>query len=127
MMRREPNLAATAISIGEFRRRFPLGSTSRVVLVDDAQCYAGIIDPALAFAEGHEASAALGSLDVSRHFTLRPNMDIVEVMQAFDEAQTDELAIVDDRSQVLGILTEAYVRRRYAEELEKAQREMFGE
>ena len=30
----------------------------------------------------------------------------------------------DDR--VLGILSEPYVRRRYAEELDKAQRELFG-
>jgi len=34
---------------------------------------------------------------------------------------------VKEDGTVLGILSESYVRRRYADELDKAQRELFGE
>lgn len=48
-------------------------------------------------------------------------------MASFDEARTDELAVLSAERHVLGIVSEIYVRRRYTEELEKAQRELFGE
>ena len=37
------------------------------------------------------------------------------------------MAVADPEGTVLGLLSEKYVRRRYAEELEKSQRELFGE
>lgn len=42
-------------------------------------------------------------------------------------AGADELAVLADDRRVLGLVSETYVRRRSAEELEKAQRELFGE
>ena len=48
-------------------------------------------------------------------------------MAVFDAAGADEMAVVADDGIVLGILSESYVRRRYAEELDKSQRELFGE
>ena len=36
-------------------------------------------------------------------------------------------AVVDDERKVLGVLSEGFVRKRYAEELEKRQRELMGE
>ena len=58
---------------------------------------------------------------------LTPDMDIAAVMTNFDEARTDELAVLSADRHVLGLVSETYVRRRYTEELEKAQRELFGE
>ena len=49
------------------------------------------------------------------------------VMKPFDASGADELAVVDSDRRVLGILSEAHVRRRYAEALEEAQRELFRE
>lgn len=54
-------------------------------------------------------------------------MDIVTVMKRFDASGADELAVLDSDRHVVGILSESYVRRRYAEELEKAQNDLFGE
>jgi CIC family chloride channel protein len=48
-------------------------------------------------------------------------------MARFDADQVDELAVVDADGVVLGVLSERFARKRYAEELEKAQRELFGE
>jgi CIC family chloride channel protein len=48
-------------------------------------------------------------------------------MQCFDRTQADVLAVVAADGQLLGIVSEAFVRRRYAEELDKRQRELMGE
>lgn len=127
MMRRETRATLATMSIGEFRRTFPLGSTSRVVLVDANDHYAGIVVTPTAYADGIEPDAVIGTLATGLDATLTPEMDITEVMRIFDHAGTDELAVVAQDRSVLGIVSEQYVRRRYAEELEKAQRELFGE
>jgi len=54
-------------------------------------------------------------------------MHIGEVTGHFDQAESDELVILDPDLRILGLLTENFVRRRYADELEKAQRELLGE
>jgi CIC family chloride channel protein len=127
MMRRETRPTPASLSIAEFRRRFPLGSTSRVVLIDDDELYAGIVQTASAFAEGVDVEAPVASIAVNRSEMLSPDEDIGAIMRDFDATGSDELAVVDDDRRVLGILSESYVRRRYAEELEKAQRDLFGE
>lgn len=127
MMRRETGATPAGTTITEFRRRFPLGSTSRVVLIDEAGHYAGIALTAAAFAEGLDPAGAIGSLAVNLTAVLTPDMDIQRIMQAFDTLGADELAVLDTAGEVLGLLSETFVRRRYAEELEKAQRELFGE
>ena len=39
---------------------------------------------------------------------------------------SDELAVLDDDRCVLGLVSEAYATRRYAEELEKNRRDLVG-
>ena len=127
MMRRDTKATPAAITVAEFRHRFPLGSTSRVVLVDGAGRYAGIVQPASAFADTADPQAEIGSLAGTRTATLPPAADITAIMAMFDQAESDELAVVDADRRVLGILSEVFVRRRYTQELERAQRELFGE
>ena len=127
MMRRETKATDAATTIAEFRHRFPLGSTSRVVLVDATGRYADIVVPAAAFAEAADPAASIGTIAGTRNITLAPEADFGAVMVRFDEAESDELAVVDGDGEVLGILSEVFVRRRYTEEIEKAQRELFGE
>jgi CIC family chloride channel protein len=127
LMRRETRATPAALSIADFRHRFPLGSTSRVVLVDATAHYAGIVNPAAAFAEGIAPDQPVGTLATALETTLSPEMDIVAIMRSFDTFGGDELAVVGPEREVLGLLTENYVRRRYAEEVDKAQRELFGE
>ena len=45
MMRRETRATPAKLTVAEFRRRFPLGSTSRVVLVDDFDRYQASSSP----------------------------------------------------------------------------------
>ncbi len=127
MMRRVERATPAAITVTEFRRLFPLGSTSRIVLVDAEERYAGIVQTASAFAEGVAVGDPVGTLAINREEILSPDADIKTVMAAFDAAGADEMAVVTADGTVLGILSESYVRRRYADELDKAQRELFGE
>ena len=127
MMRRGVAVVAADTPLGTFRSHVPLGSSSRTVLVDGATHYAGIVQTPAAYAEGLDTHAAVGQLAINVDAALTPGMDIAEVMRRFDASGADELAVLDDDRAVLGILSESFVRRRYAEELEKTQRELFGE
>lgn len=127
MMRKETKPTPASMSIAEFRRTFPLGSTSRVVLANAQDVYAGIVVVPAAYAEGLDPNASVATLSSGHDVVLTPDMDIAAVMTNFDEARTDELAVLSADRHVLGVVSETYVRRRYTEELEKAQRELFGE
>jgi CIC family chloride channel protein len=127
MMRRETHATPATMAISEFRRRFPLGSTSRVVLVDEVGRYGGIVSTPAAYAEVPDLDAPVATIAVNNTIALTPEMDIRATMKLFDVTGADELAVLDDMGGVLGLLSETYVRRRYAEELEQAQRELFGE
>ena len=128
MMRREFRRVPIDMTLETFRRSFALGSVARVVAVDAAERYAGI----LATSEAHAAAEGLTTLnDVVHHRTvvLLPQMSIKEAVQMFETAESDELAVVDSAEtlRVIGVLTEQYALRRYSEELEKRRRELSGE
>jgi CIC family chloride channel protein len=127
MMRKGMKSIAANATVAEFRRQFPLGSGTRVVLHDDNGRYAGIVPIASAYTDAAKPDEAVDALAQMRDRALRASDDIGVVMKAFDAAQTDELVVVDARGDAIGLLSEAFVRKRYAEELEKKQREMFGE
>jgi CIC family chloride channel protein len=127
MMRPDPQSVAAATRIEAFRQRFPLGSTSRVILLDEDARYAGVLVTADAFAEGLDPQAAVATLAKSAGVALSPEMNIGAVMRIFEESNADELAVVDAERHVLGLLAEAYVARRYAHELERQQLDLYGE
>jgi len=125
MMRADAPTAPADVDLTEFRRRYPLGSTRRVVVLDGASHYAGIVQVSRAYAEedGHKP---LRDLIINQGEWLRPDMSIKETMGVFDRTETDELAVLDTSRRVLGIVSEAYATRRYAEELEKNRRDLVG-
>ncbi|MFC3071251.1 chloride channel protein [Phenylobacterium soli] len=127
MMRQDTRVFPADGDIAEFRRRFPLGSTSRVILTDDAGRYAGILLTPSAFADDVHPDAKAASLAVQQQATLAPDQDIEAVMRAFQAAEADDLAVVDEEGRVLGLVGEAYVTRRYASELERQHLEIYGE
>ena len=127
MMRRETRATLADTTIAAFRHRFPLGSASRAVLVDGERRYQGIVVPAAAYADGLDVDQPVSTLAEAALEPLSPDADIATVMARFDADQVDELAVVDPDGRVIGVLSERFARKRYAEELEKAQRELFGE
>jgi Chloride channel protein EriC len=121
-----PAIAATA-PVSEFRRRFPLGSSTLVVLLDDQQRYAGVVTVAAAHREDVAADAPASSLARGLQATVTPGTTIDRLMEAFERHETEELAVVGPGGRLLGVVSEAYAARRYASELDKQQQGLFGE
>jgi CIC family chloride channel protein len=127
MMQRAVETTPTTTPIVEFRRRFPLGSTSKVVLVDATGRYSGIVETAKAFDAATDPDTEIGSIATLQDVALLAAQDVRSAIRTFDLSEADYLAVVDDQREVLGTLSERFVHRRYADEVEKSQREMFGE
>ncbi|THD74315.1 MAG: chloride channel protein [Phenylobacterium sp.] len=127
MMRQDTGVFDAAGTMAEFRQHFPLGSTTRVILVDDTGRYAGLVLTASAFADDVSPDAKAADIAISRDATLSPDQDIAAVLRAFEVAEADDLAVVDEEGRVLGLVGEAYATRRYATELERQQMDMYGE
>ncbi|MGH6992558.1 MAG: chloride channel protein, partial [Caulobacteraceae bacterium] len=125
MMRSAPDCIAASAPLEEFRRRFPLGSARRVVALDQAGRYAGMVRVATIYADP-EPKGVVGDQINNPGRTIAPEMTIKEIMGVFDRTEADELAVTDDNGEVLGVLSEAYATRRYAEELEKVRRDLVG-
>jgi len=127
MMQRGAQTAPSMIDVAEFRRRFPLGSTAKVVLVDSTGRYCGIVETAKAFDAEIDPAAAIATLRILHDRALSPAQDVRSAIRTFDLSEADYLAVVDEDNSVLGTLSERFVHRRYADEVEKAHRETFGE
>jgi len=129
MMREDVQTVHASTTIGAFREQFPLGAMPYVVAVDENERYVGLI----LMADAHSAEAdpenSVKELLHYREDLLLPGMAVKEAVLAFDRAEAEALAVVDsyrDRH-VIGLLTEAYVLRRYAAALERRRRELVGD
>ncbi len=127
LMRRSPPMVDAGLTIGEFRAAIPLGATSRVLLADKAGVYQGMVITAEAYDPELDIAEPVATLARSSGQRLGPNDGIETILSRFDQLQIDDIAVTDGTGHVLGVLTEKYVRRRYAEEIEKVQGSLFGE
>lgn len=127
MMRTGVPTIDSGITIAEFRRRFPLGSIGKVVTTDAAGRYTGMLRIPAVSAENLDEHDQVHSLIMLSDAALTPDQDVAAVMRAFEREEVDDLAVVDPDGMLLGLLSERHVRRRYTEEIEKSQRELFGE
>lgn len=127
LMRKNPTTLNVTATVGDLREKVPLGSTSRVLLVDAGGDYRGIVQTAEAYADTYEPGVPLSQLAKQTDVYVRPDMDISAILRVFSHFSVDDLAVVDDHHKLLGFVSEKYVNRRYVEELEQSQREFFGE
>jgi CIC family chloride channel protein len=127
MMRAAEATIAASAGLAEARRRFPLGSTKQVMVLDEGGAYAGLVALAELYAEPPESEKTMGALAKYADVALTPDMTIKEIMKAFDHTECDALAVIDANGAPLGLLSEAYATRRYADELEKAHKDLIGE
>jgi CIC family chloride channel protein len=129
MMREDVQTVHASTTIGAFREEFPLGAMPYVVAVDEDERYVGIVLMADAHSAEIDPDGSIKSLLHYREDLLLPGMAVKEAVLAFDRAEAEALAVVDsfrDRK-VVGLLTEAYVLRRYAAALERRRRELVGD
>jgi chloride channel protein, CIC family len=129
MMRHDVRTVSAATAVASFREAFPLGSSAAIVAVDDHSRYVGMVLVADAHAAEVSPDQPIKSLVRATEVMLVPSMAIKEAVLAFDQAETEALAVVDSHTdrRVIGLLTEAYALRRYAAELERRRKELIGE
>ncbi len=132
LMRTDVETAFADSTIASFLSNHPLGSAYTVVATDPFGRYAGMI----ALTEAHMVSldaerctAPLSSLLRYADTTLTPDMNIQQAAKVFEKTESEALAVVESSTdrQVVGLLTEAHVLRRYTEELDMARKDLSGE
>ena len=133
MMRKDLKTVSEDTSLAAFCESFPLGSTERVIALDGNGRYAGVV----LVADAHHALAHLiedepQTVAVLLRYPdtmLLPSMSAKDAAELFAASNSEELAVVDnaERRRVMGLLTEAYLLRRYAEELDKGWKDLTGE
>jgi len=132
MMRPDIRTAPISMSIEEFRNQFPLGSTQRVILLDEAEKYAGMVllpDIYAAPTEDAKEKPTLASFVKYRNDVLLRSMNAKQAAAIFDRLEAEALAVVNNQIErkVVGQLSESHTLRRYAEELDRRRREVSGE
>lgn len=127
IMRKDWVSLPEALSVEAFRSTVPLGSTSKVVVVDPDGHYRGILQTALGYSPELEPTTTIGSLAQLGDVVLEPTTDVAEMLRRFEANAADELAVVDAERRVLGVVSETHARRRYFEEMERSQKVLFGE
>jgi len=132
LMRRDVRPVSLDTPLASFLRAHPIGSPSRVIVVDAAERYAGIVLVPEAHAALRDAGGAGGTLkDVLRHPQdfLTPEMNAKEASAAFDRCESEALAVLDgpEQRRVIGMLTESHTLKRYSDELERQRRTIAGE
>ncbi len=128
LMRPDVLTVNAATSIAEFRTKFPPGSKTQLVAVDDAGHYAGMVFVSDAHGADIDAKKSLNSILHYPRVVLHPGMNIREAIAAFDVTEAESLTVVETGDQrPIGILTEAHAMRRYAEESERRRREVVGD
>ncbi|TCR83816.1 chloride channel protein [Rhizobium sp. BK376] len=132
MMREDVRTASVNITVEEFRHDFPIGSTQRVILVDDADKYAGIVlvpDIYASPVDKNDEGKSIADFTKYRNDFLQPQMNAKQAAAIFDKTESEALAVVNNliERKVVGQLSESYTLRRYAEELDRRRREISGE
>jgi chloride channel protein, CIC family len=132
MMRADVRTAKISMGLEDFSKRFPLGSTQRVIMVNDEGRYVGIVLVPEVYADPMDRNGSERTLESYLRYTkdvLLPTMNIKQAAALFDSTQSEALAVVNDLGQVkpVGLLTESHTLRRYSEELDQRRREASGE
>jgi CIC family chloride channel protein len=132
LMRRDAHTAPLGMTIADFRARFPIGGPKRYFVVDAEQRYHGIVLTADAHNPDLDDKLGQRTIDDLRFAEdtfLLPHQNIRVALNRFSAAEVETLAVLSDAGErrVLGFLTEAYVLRRYNQELERTHAEEHGE
>ena len=132
LMRSDPKLATTGLSLRALREKYPPGSTARVFAVAPDGRYAGWID----MAEVHDPQideavdqAVVADLVRQPDIYLMPGENVRTALARFEEAKSESLPVLAARTdpRVVGYMTEGYALRRYMQALERRRSAELGE
>lgn len=127
LMRRDWVSVPAGATVTAFRERVPLGSSKKAIITDRDGRYGGIVTSDAAFQSGLDAATKVEAIAMLTETWVSPTTSVHDVLGIFDREGADELAVIDTNRRVVGLVTEKYARRRYFEQIELSQRELFGE
>ena len=124
LMRRDVHLVPASETIAELREHFPLGGPKYAFVVDGQGAYLGTIETIEAHSTAYDAKAAEETAAALIHdepLVLTPEQNIHVALLLFTRTAAEVLPVVDNLKsrRVVGFVSEAYVLRRYSQELEK--------
>jgi len=131
LMQRDMVFVRSSESLEATKAAHPAGETGQLFVLDDDGGYRGVIDvPSLHLMKPPTEGAAqrVGDLLPMKQPVLARNTPIRPILQLFADSELEVLAVVDSTvtRYVLGYCTEAYVLRRYNQELERRRSEELG-
>lgn len=132
MMRHDVRTVNIDTGLQKFHEDFPLGSTQRVIAVDENGRYVGMISLPEVYSSSFADKDNEGDLRDLLRFKqayLLPEMNAKEAVSRFDRSESEALAVINNTQErkVVGLLTESHTLRRYSEELDRKRRELAGE
>jgi CIC family chloride channel protein len=125
MMRTDFSTVRDTATIAECREQFRLGSHQALFVIDEENTYRGVVLLPEVFSSDIDAAineTKVVSLARHQDATLIGAMNVRSAIRRFEEAEADILAVVDNSTSqsVVGFLSEAYARRQYIQELDRA-------
>ena len=131
LMQRDMVFVRSSDSLEATKAAHPAGETGQLFVLDDNGAYWGVIDvPALHLLKPPTEGPAqrVGDLLPVKQPVLARKTPIRGILQLFADSELEVLAVVDSTvtRYVLGYCTEAYVLRRYNQELERRRSEELG-
>jgi CIC family chloride channel protein len=127
LMRADAPSAPAWMAIDDFCAQHPLGSAQYVILIGEGGHYAGVVNLPEAHLHAHQVEGWVRDLARQKDVWLTPQMNAKTAMAVFDQAEAELLAVLHPDSRApIGVLTEPYLARRYAEQADAAVRSAFG-
>lgn len=127
MMRTELDILPAETTVAHARTTFAGRMPRYIVLHDGQNHYAGLLESNLIHSIAIAPDQPLSAIVDNDGEVLAPDFSIGHAVAAFERTARPALAVTDRDGHILGILSERYVLRRYAEELERTRRELAGE
>lgn len=124
LMRRDPHLVPASETVAQIREHFPLGGPKYAFVCNEGGVYLGTIETVDAHSTAYDATAGTMTAadlvhDEPRHLT--PGENIHAALAMFTKSASEVLPVIESAKtgRVLGFVSEAYLLRRYSQELEK--------
>ncbi len=128
LMRRDLHLVPASETIAQLREHFPLGGPKYAFVLNEGGAYIGTIETTEAHSSAYDLTADVTTAEALIHdepIVLTPEENIHSAILMFSKTTSEVLPVIENRKsgRVLGYVTEAYVLRRYSQELEKQRLE----
>ncbi|MCX2561630.1 chloride channel protein [Acetobacter farinalis] len=127
MMRTEVVTFPVTETVQAARLAFPHQTPRYIILCDAENRYRGLVENVQLHSGRFTETTPLAELVAPDDLALTPDLSLATAIDSFERLARPALAVVDAQNHILGLLSERYVLRRYAEELERTRRELAGE